>query len=68
MPARFRWRGADTTALRAVKAGSAPSPAAQPAAQPAALEGATGAAMRGRAERARDIAAAVEALLEESSA
>jgi len=39
-----------------------------PAAQPAALEGATGAAMRGRAERARDIAAAVEALLEESAA
>src|SRR5262249_35003597 len=39
-----------------------------PAAQPAALDGATGAAVRGRAERARDIAAAVEALLEESAA
>ena len=35
------------------------------AAQPAALEGATGAATHGRAERARDIAAAVDALLGE---
>ena len=35
------------------------------AAQPAALEGSTGAATRGRAERARDIAAAVDALLGE---
>jgi hypothetical protein len=39
-----------------------------PAVQPAALEGATGTATRGRAERARDIAAAVDALLEESAA
>src|SRR5262249_12516956 len=39
-----------------------------PAAQPAALEGATGTAMRSRAERARDIAAAVDTLLEESAA
>jgi hypothetical protein len=38
-----------------------------PAAQPAALEGTTGIAMRGRVERARDIAAAVDALLEESA-
>jgi hypothetical protein len=38
-----------------------------PAAQPAALEGTTGIAMRGRGERARDIAAAVDALLEESA-
>jgi hypothetical protein len=36
-----------------------------PAAQPAALEDATGAATRRRAERARDIAAAVDALLGE---
>jgi hypothetical protein len=37
-------------------------------AQPAALEGAPGAATRGRAERARDITAAVDALLEEGAA
>jgi len=37
-------------------------------AQPAALEGATGAATRGRAERARDIAAAVDAILGEGVA
>jgi hypothetical protein len=36
-------------------------------AQPAALEEATGAATRGRGERAQDIAAAVEALLEEGA-
>jgi hypothetical protein len=36
--------------------------------QPAALEEATGAAMRGRGERAQDIAAAVEALLEDGAA
>jgi hypothetical protein len=39
-----------------------------PAAQPAALTGATDTALRGRAERARDIAAAVDALLKESRA
>jgi len=39
-----------------------------PAAQPAALEGTSGPATRGRAERARDIAAAVDALVEEGAA
>src|SRR5262249_8213460 len=39
-----------------------------PAAQPAALEAATGTAMRSRAERARDIAAAADTPLEESAA
>ena len=39
-----------------------------PAAQPAALEGKSGPAARSRAERARDIAAAVDALVEEGAA
>jgi hypothetical protein len=39
-----------------------------PAAQPAALEGKRGPAARSRAERARDIAAAVDALVEEGAA